>query len=143
MSAAQRDLVLAEAATWLGTPYHHHGRVKGAGVDCAMFLCEVFEACGLVPRIEPGFYPPDWHLHRGEELFAGWLARHARQLADGELPHPGDVLLFRFGRTFSHGSIWAGDGLVWHSYIGRGVIRSRITEEPLEGRPFQVWSLFP
>lgn len=24
---------VAEAVTWLGTPYHHQGRVKGVGVD--------------------------------------------------------------------------------------------------------------
>lgn len=24
---------VAEALTWLGTPYHHQGRVKGVGVE--------------------------------------------------------------------------------------------------------------
>jgi hypothetical protein len=59
----------------MGTPYHHHARIKGVGVDCAQLLCGVYEAAGLVPHIETGHYPHDWHLHRGEELFAGWLDR--------------------------------------------------------------------
>lgn len=25
---------VTEALTWLGTPYHHQGRIKGVGVDC-------------------------------------------------------------------------------------------------------------
>lgn len=29
-----RDDIVAEARTWLKTPFHHCGRVKGAGVDC-------------------------------------------------------------------------------------------------------------
>ncbi len=31
---ATRAEIIAEARTWLGTPYHHQGRVKGVGVDC-------------------------------------------------------------------------------------------------------------
>jgi cell wall-associated NlpC family hydrolase len=31
-----RAAVVAEARSWLGTPFHHQGRVKAAGVDCAM-----------------------------------------------------------------------------------------------------------
>lgn len=34
---------VAEALTWLGTPYHQQGRVKGVGVDCGTLLCEVYE----------------------------------------------------------------------------------------------------
>ena len=31
-----------EALTWLGTSYHHQGRVKGMGVDCGALVCEVY-----------------------------------------------------------------------------------------------------
>jgi hypothetical protein len=43
--ACKRVAVTREAETWLGTPYHHMGRVKGAGTDCLMMLAEVYEAC--------------------------------------------------------------------------------------------------
>ena len=34
---------VAEALTWLGTPYHHHqGHVKGIGVDCGTLVFEVY-----------------------------------------------------------------------------------------------------
>ena len=40
--AGSRNRVCRIARSWLGTPYHHMGRVKGAGVDCAMFPLEVY-----------------------------------------------------------------------------------------------------
>lgn len=138
----QRASVASEALTWLGTGYHHHGRIKGVGVDCAQLLCAVFEACGLVPHVEPGMYPVDWHLHRSEEMFSAWLAKYARLCAPGEPVQGGDVLLFKFGRTFSHGSICVGDDTVVHAYIKRGVMLSRLSEEPLAGHEIQHWSFW-
>lgn len=136
----KRAEIAAEALSWRGTPYHHHARIKGAGVDCAQLLCAVYEACGLVPKVDPGQYPIDWHLHRNEEMFSAWLARFAKPR---EVPEIGDVVLFRFGRTFSHGSVFIGAGRLIHAYIGRGVILSSADEEPLEGRERQTWSFWP
>ncbi len=139
MSAAAADAVAREAMSWLGTPYHHHGRVKGAGVDCAQILAAVYEEAGLVPHLDLGQYAPQWHLHRSEELYLGWLAKvGARRV---EAPIKGDVGVWRFGRTFSHGGIFVEDDLVVHSYIGKGVILTRLREEPLVGRDAQFWRL--
>jgi len=62
--AEQRSAVLAEARRWLGTPYHHMGRMRGVGADCATFPAEVYAAAGVVAPLMIEFYPPDWHLHR-------------------------------------------------------------------------------
>ena len=140
MIAHDRRAVVAEALTWIGTPYHHHARIKGVGTDCAQILCAVYEACGLVEHVETGFYPPDWHLHRGEEMYAAWLSRYCTRLPDTAAPQPGDVSLFKFGRCYSHGAIVVDGGLLVHAYIGRGVILSAPWEEPLEGRPVQHWT---
>ena len=91
----ERAAVVAEAITWLGTPYHHMGRVKGAGADCLTFLAGAFEAAGLVPRIEIPYYPADWHMHRAEELYLGGLLQHCIELAKGAAPLPGDICLWR------------------------------------------------
>ncbi|AOZ05969.1 NlpC/P60 family protein [Cupriavidus malaysiensis] len=97
-----RQAIATEARTWLGTPYHHQGAVKGAGADCAMLLVEVYHACGLIPRIDPRPYPADWHLHRDAERFLGWVEQYATPV---EVPQRGDVALYRFGRCASHGAI--------------------------------------
>lgn len=137
-----RAAVVAETRSWLATPYHHHARIKGVGVDCAQILCAVFEAVGMVAPVDTGFYPTDWHLHHSEERYMAWLDRYGRRLALDEQAQPGDVALFQFGRCYSHGAIVVEPELLVHAYIGRGVILSRMTEDPLAGRLVKYWSLF-
>lgn len=97
-----REKIVAEAMTWLRTPYHHHARVKGAGVDCAQILIAVYSAVGLVEEFDTGDYPPDWMMHRDEERYLGFVTAHAAQVDE---PLPGDVVLYKVGRCFSHGGI--------------------------------------
>ena len=63
MSAQLRQEIIDEAATWLRTPYHHAAAIKGAGVDCAQILIEVYAAVGLADKPDVGNYAPDWMLH--------------------------------------------------------------------------------
>jgi NlpC/P60 family putative phage cell wall peptidase len=97
-----RTAVVASARAWVGTPYHHMADVKGAGCDCAMLLVRVFCDLGLVEPFDPRPYVRDWHLHRGEERYLGLLLARAHEVAS---PLPGDVILFKYGRCFSHGGI--------------------------------------
>lgn len=138
-----RVAVVEEALTWEQTPYRHHARLKGVGVDCAQILCAVYESVGLSPHVELGNYAPDWHMHRSVEVYQSTLATYMTQLAEGVAPQIGDVALFRFGRAFSHAGILISEEEVLHAYIGRGVIRTRWrTEDPLAGRDvvyFTAW----
>lgn len=134
-----REAVVIEARSWLGTPYHHHGRIKGVGVDCAMILCEVYEVVGLIPFVDPGVYPHDWHLHRDEERYLGWLEKYGRETGT---PGPGDVGVWRFGRCFSHAGIMIGGGLLVHAYLGEGVMLGSVNEEPLLKRPVKYFTFW-
>lgn len=98
-----RGAVVAEAMSWLRTPYHPEARLKGVGVDCATLLAEVYERAGVLPRIEIEHYPPDWHLHKRAERYLNTVLRYARPIAGP--PLPGDVALGRFGQAFAHGAI--------------------------------------
>ena len=80
MTDPRRAAVLEEARSWLGTPYHHMGRVKGVGCDCLTLLAAVYHAAGVVPEIEIPHYPPDWHLHRSAELYLEGLGAFAREI---------------------------------------------------------------
>lgn len=103
LTDVQRAAVIAEAKTWIGTPYHHMGRVKGAGVDCAMLLAEVYERAGIVQHVDIPYYPSDWHLNRDVERYLGELVGHAHEV--GRPPQPADIVVVKFGRTYSHGAI--------------------------------------
>ena len=161
--------IVAESLTWLGTPYHHGARVKGAGADCGQFPAAVYEACGLVPPIDPGGYPHDWHLHRDDERYLGIVERHfdkvrklpvasfqlsecaggasiaaAQGVADRfGIPEPGDLALFRYGRAVSHGSIVVAWPTIIHAYITAGavVLDDAVANTDLAGRLEGFWRL--
>jgi cell wall-associated NlpC family hydrolase len=111
--------VINEALSWLGTPYHHEARVKGAGVDCGQFPAAVYEACGLIPHVGIEPYPHDWHLHRDDERYLGYVERH---FFKADSPMPGDLALFRYGRAISHSAIVIEWPLVIHAYITAGAV---------------------
>ncbi len=146
MTQAIREQIVQESRSWIGTPYHHLGDVKGSGVDCAMLLVRVYHAVGLIPAIEPRPYSPQWHQHRSEERYLGWITQHAIPTED---PKPGDACLFRFGRSdrpFSHGAVLvSGDarsGVVVHALRRAGeVIEQLITDQPLAGREVMWFSV--
>lgn len=50
--------VIAEARTWLGTPFHHQACLRGQGVDCGQLVVGVGVALGVMPQ--PG---PEWRMY--------------------------------------------------------------------------------
>jgi len=137
----RRAAIVAEAVSWIGTPFHHAARIKGAGVDCLMLLAEIYERAGVVGHVEPPFYVPDWHLHRDAERYLDGLARHATEIAGP--PRPGDIALFRFGRTFSHGAVVIEWPRLVHAYwAARMVTWADATLYPLAGRSVKFFSPF-
>ena len=139
-AAELRQAVVAEAASWIGTPFHHAARVKDQGVDCLMLLAEVYERSGVAGHIEPPFYVPDWHLHRDAERYREGLRSYALPI-DGP-PLPGDIALFRFGRTFSHGAIVTLWPRLIHAYWALGVVWGDATLHPLKDRQVRFFSPF-
>lgn len=99
---AERAAVVAEARRWIGTPYHHAADIHGAGVDCGMLIVRVFVDTGLCAAFDPRPYPADWHLHRSEERYLGFVFDRCREV---DAAQPGDVVVFRYGRCYSHGGI--------------------------------------
>jgi cell wall-associated NlpC family hydrolase len=134
-----RAAVVDEARSWLRTPWHHMGRVKAAGVDCAQLLCAVYHATGFVPEIDLGYYPPDWHLHQDRPRFLEELAKYS-DVIDGP-PLPGDVAMFKFGRHAAHGSIVIGWPLIIHAYVNERmvVITDAVAHADLAARLGGFW----
>lgn len=97
-----RNRIVAEARSWVGTSYHNMADLKGVGVDCGMLLVRVFVDLGIVPPFDPRPYTHDWMLHRSDEWFLETMLARARVV---EQPREGDVILFKVGRCYSHGSI--------------------------------------
>ena len=102
LELAQRAAVVAEAESWVGTPYRQLGATKGVAVDCGMLLVRAWVDAGIFEPFDPRPYPPEWHLHKPEERYLRWVETMAEEVA---VPQPGDIVLFQFGRCFSHGGI--------------------------------------
>lgn len=157
MSAAswvEREAVAAQARRWIGTPYHHAADVLGAGVDCGMILVRAFVDAGLIAPFDPRPYPADWMMHRDEERYLDLVGRFAaRELGPGEAPRTGDVVVWKHGRTFSHGAIVTGPpgtfgGWPWivHAYADAGRVEQvDVSKTPLmrlggAARPMRTFS---
>ena len=122
MTPSQRQAVVVEARSWKGTPYHDHGRVKRAGADCALFPLEVYKTVLGFDTPPIPAYVQQWNLHRNEEIFLGYV----RQLGATEIPEaaiqPGDFVLYRVGRVWSHGAIILRWPQIIHAVNPRGVV---------------------
>src|SRR5690606_41358238 len=55
-----RQLVVAEALTWIGTPYRHQASRKHVGCDCLGLVRGVWNAVYGFRLADPGAYAPDW-----------------------------------------------------------------------------------
>lgn len=143
LTTEQRTNIVRAAKDWLGTPYHHHARVKRAGADCAMFPLAVYQDCGVLPReYRPPQYSVQWHLHRSEELYLNEIEKFVVEI--DEVPQPADFVVFRFGRTFSHGAIVVEWPIVIHSYIPHGVLLSdALRDGDLLGRERKCFEVRP
>jgi hypothetical protein len=119
----QRAAVVAEARTWLRTPYHSMGRVRGAGVDCYTLLVEIFGKFGMFTHVEESeFYPRDWFLHAQANHYKARILRHAREMVETfssktEMTAPGNIVLVEVQRR--HGPIDVHGGIitVWPKVI--------------------------
>ena len=122
-----RETIIAEARSWIGTPYHHQAALKGVGCDCLGLVRGVWRAVvGDEPERAPA-YTPDWAEALGEETLLAAARRHLREIAPGEA-RAGDVLLFRMGlgAPAKHAAIVSGADRIIHAYWGRAVCETRL-----------------
>jgi hypothetical protein len=97
-------LILEDAMTHLGTPYHWGGTQPG-GFDCSGFVQFIFSSRGFViPRQAKNQFKV------GDEIAADAL-------------EPGDLVFFStYSRGASHVGIYIGEGEFIHSSSGEGVV---------------------
>jgi cell wall-associated NlpC family hydrolase len=111
--SATREDVVKEALTWINTPYHHGGDIKGVGVDCAMILIKVYCGLCLAPWFDPRPYSPQFFMHRDECIYLEWIAKYAQRV---DVSAPGDIELFKFGRQPAHSGIVIDEYSMVHAY---------------------------
>lgn len=145
MSIQQREAVVAEVRSWMGTPWRHAANIKGAAVDCAMLLVEVFTRTGVVPSFDPRPYPKAWFMHRDEERLLEWLERVGAKEVAIDTAQIGDVLAYKYGRCYGHVGVLVAPQRIIHAYARVGqVIETETFDIELATRfpkAFSMWSI--
>lgn len=121
MKPFMRAALIAEARTWLGTPWHHQAAVRGAGCDCIGFVRGAAEP--FIGRIDqPMDYAATWPLYRSEERLRDAFAARATEIPFAEAL-PGDILLFGAGRGPAHHcGFLSDDNRLLHCYREAGAV---------------------
>jgi NlpC/P60 family putative phage cell wall peptidase len=114
-----RSLIVAEARSWIGTPYRHQASLKGVGCDCLGLVRGVWRAVvGVEPERAPA-YSRDWAEASGEETFAHAARTHLIEIDPAQVL-PGDVLLFRYAPRYpaKHAAIVTDFQSMVHAHYG-------------------------
>ncbi|MDI7775376.1 NlpC/P60 family protein [Asticcacaulis sp. EMRT-3] len=123
--------IVAEARTWLGTPYRHQMSLKGVGCDCIGLVRGVWrEVVGPEPASLPP-YSPDWAEVCGQDWLLAGLGAHFQPVSVGQA-QAGDVIAFRMkpgalakhAAILSAGGLAASDARLIHAYWGHAVVES-------------------
>lgn len=102
----------------IGTHFHHRASVKCirneagdivdvGGVDCACFIAESFNRSIGAGLTVPEYYD-QWHLHREDEMYIDHLRKQGFVEIERDQKRPGDLIVSRVGRLYSHGAIIVG-----------------------------------
>lgn len=127
-----RSEIVAEARSWIGTPYRHQASRKRVGADCLGLVRGVWRTCIGPEPLEMPPYSPDWAELTGKDTLMDAAKAFLAPRPVTAL-QPGDVVIFRMatGVPAKHCAIVsraAGDGAarIVHAYWGRGVRETRL-----------------
>ena len=98
--AFTRADLIAEARSWIGTPWRHQAAIKGVGADCVGFVRGAAEPfVGEIPITAD--YTTTWQLYRAEPRMYREFAARCQEVSLDRIK-PGDILLFGFGKGPAH-----------------------------------------
>ena len=133
--AEERRAVVREANTWIGTPFHHMGRVKGrtGGVDCAYCCALVYHAAlpDRVPAMDFGYYAPTWNMSKKSAAPERYLATVLALpgVCEVAAPSPGDLALFHWGLAWAHGAVVIDWPVIVHADMNAGFVALVLANE--------------
>lgn len=134
---ATRPMVVAEARTWKGTPYHRHAMIKGAGVDCGLLPYAIYRHFDLIPAFEVEFLSDDWFCNTTQEKYLRMVQVHLKKLLEGQARRdlqalPGSLVVARVavGKLYNHSGIVTRWPYVVHA-VHSGVDEVDASNDPL------------
>jgi cell wall-associated NlpC family hydrolase len=126
-----RAEIVAAARSFIGTPFHHLGRLPGVGLDCAGVVICVGRKCGLVPQ---SFDVPVYARSPDGVSMMRWCREHMHEIPSAEM-QPGDAVVFAIERDPQHMGIVGdrrGGGLSLIHTMQRTRNRGQVVEVSLQ-----------
>lgn len=120
----RREAIIAEALTWIGTPYSDAVSVKGVGADCLGLIRGVWRNVYGSEAENPPKYGPGWFEASRRELLLEAADRNCGKPKDQTTDRqPGDLLMFRMAKTgpVKHCGILIAEDMFVHAYSRKGV----------------------
>lgn len=129
--SAPPEMVVAEALSWLGTPYRHQASRKGVGCDCLGLIRGVWRTLYGVEPEAVGPYSKDWAETAGGERLLKAARQHFISCDDDGGLEPGRLILFRWRPHLpaKHAGITVDGAAFIHAYEGRGVLISQLVPQ--------------
>jgi cell wall-associated NlpC family hydrolase len=128
--------IFAVSRTWLGTPFHAHAGIRGAGVDCVHLCAAIYIECGALEVFNPPKYALDGGQHASRSLVTDWVEKCDRfapvtpyQSALRDQLQVGDLLCFQVGRQAWHVGLLVKKTFFVHAFAGVGVVDGLITQK--------------
>ena len=120
--------IITEARSWVGTPFHHQGRAKGSGCDCAGLILEVARAFHLTE-----FQWTDYEHMPDGVMLKQTCDEHMDRITPAEA-QPGDVVLFKFEEYPQHlgflgDYVFGGLSLIHALATARKVVEHRFDDQ--------------
>ncbi len=115
-------MIVDEARSWIGTPFHHQARQKGVGVDCAGLII------GVANQLKISDY--DYHNYGREPVGGMLLSILNDHLMPIDRLESGCIVVFRFIAEPQHLGIYTSDNTIIHAYESVGkCIEHRLDEK--------------
>lgn len=131
MDTFTRDQVIQVARSWIGTPYKHMYRVKGAGCDCIGLIVGVHNELYTTQIESLPIYTPWWAEETGQDLIAESMRNHNHgvEIGLGDA-NVGDVFIMRMKDRgpAKHCGFFSYNNRIIHSYSGHNVIETDLPD---------------
>lgn len=120
-----REQFIEELRKWIGTPFHHQGRWKGLGVDCAGLIVMPLAELGITEILKAD--NRTYQRKAGHKMLLERLTMVADQIPREDI-RLGDIMLFTIYKYPQHVAIKSyGDDII-HVTEDYGVIEEAIDD---------------
>lgn len=122
-----QELIIAEALSWIGTPYIHQASLKHKGCDCVGLLIGVWrEVYGSLPAdFKLPTYTPNWAEESKTNLMTD-IAQEYLETVDVDKYSVGDIVMYRMLKSAptKHCGIIVSPTEIVHAYSKYGVVKT-------------------